>query len=208
MRKMMGFTQNQMLVLVGLMATIIVIFGIAIVYFMSQTIQPIKITSPINIIISPTNAIVSPANLLPTNTLIPTYVYRPTFTPIPSATPFVFKLMNSPTANPYQAQANPTSANPASVNPPAANPVPDCSAALNYADAMHKYYLDSIDYIHGPMIGYYQSLIDQAARSRDALSLAQAQQGLANEQAQVKAEKASENKRYKAERASITANCH
>ncbi len=72
---------------------------------------------------------------------------------------------------------------------------------------MHQYNLDSIDYIHQPMIDYYQSLIDLASRSRDALGLVQAQRGLAAEQAHVSAEKASENKRYKAERASITASC-
>jgi hypothetical protein len=78
---------------------------------------------------------------------------------------------------------------------------------LDYAAAMHKYYLDQIDTIHAPLINLYQSWIDEALRNRDAVGLVDAQRELDNEKAQVKAEKSSENKRYKAEVASLNASC-
>jgi hypothetical protein len=72
---------------------------------------------------------------------------------------------------------------------------------------VHQYNLDSIDYIHAPLINLYQSWIDEAARNRDALGMVDAESKLDNEKAQVKAEKAAENKRYQAEQANINASC-
>jgi hypothetical protein len=134
--------------------------------------------------------------------VIPTYEYKPTFTPLPSPTSFVVGTLFPPTSKPQQAVSNPA-------NPPSGSSGSsvDCSSQLNYAAAMHQYYLDVIDYIHSPMIDYYESVIDQATRDRDALALTQAQRGLENERAQVESEKSSENKRYKAEKASINASC-
>lgn len=185
------------------MAVIIFIFGLAFVYIFVKKDPLIIVSSPTNPVISSENAIVLPTSWLPTATLVPTFVYLPTFTPIPSPTPFVYSTLAPLTSTPQQSQSNPIP-----VNPPSVNAAPDCSPALDYAAAMHKYYLDSIDYIHSPMIQYYQYLLDEGLRNRDARVILEAQRGLDNENAQINAEKDSENKRYKAERASITANCH
>lgn len=209
MSKNSSFTSTQLFVLLILVTIIVIIIGVATMYVFVEKDSPIVsathisfATSPINII--PLSTEIPPTEIPLTATLIPTFAYLPTFTPIPSPTAFLVIPVERPTEKPQQVQNDPAPAN----NPPAANSAPDCSADLEYADAMHKYYLDSIDYIHSPMINYYLTVIDDAIRNRDALSLDQAQGGLDNEKAQVNAEKNSENKRYKAERASIAANCH
>jgi hypothetical protein len=201
MQKKTSLNQLQILVLVGLVIVIITIFSFAFVFVFTQTNLSAVNASPTYP--SPTTYVIPSATNLPaTATLIPTFVYNPTFTPIPSPTSFLLTPAQRPTSIPQQSQSNP-----APTNPPSAKSSSNCSAELDYAAAMHQYNLDSIDYIHQPMIDYYQSLIDQASQNRDALGLVQAQRGLAAEQAHVSAEKASENKRYKAERASITASC-
>lgn len=210
MSKNSGVTQTQLFIIFGLVTVIFFILGAAIFYvfagkediFTIDTSSINFVVSPTESAISPTSIIASPTNLLQTATPIPTFAYLPTFTQIPSPTSFVLSPDEFPAQRPQQSQNNP-----APSNPPSANSSPNCSAELDYVDAMHNYYLDSIDYIHSPMIEYYQYAIDEAARSRDALSLVQAQRGLDSENAQVSTEKKSENKRYKAERARIIANC-
>lgn len=201
MKNYLGFTQGQFLILLGLVTTIILILSFGLIYVVIEKSRPIIATSPENIIppvVSSTAGIVATANLLPTTTPIPTYAYLPTATLIPSPTSFVIAPITIPTS---KSSSAPTA------NPNTSNSTPDCSSALDYAAAMHQYNLDSIDYIHSPLISYYQSLIDEAVRNRDALAVVQAQNGLANEEAQVNAEKTSENNRYKAEVANIKANC-
>ncbi len=167
-------------------------------YIFVENSSSIIIASPTPMITSP---ITSPTRLLPTASPIPTYAYKPTFTPYPTSTSFVLSPLDRPTSTQQPSQSNPIT------NPSSGNSSSGCSAELAYAEAMHQYYLDFIDYIHSPMINYYQQLLDEALRNRDALGVTQAQQGLDNEKAQVNAEKATENKRYKAERAKILANC-
>jgi hypothetical protein len=201
MSKKSSLSHFQLLVLLGLVIVIISIFSIGIMYVFAENNSSIVMASP-TYLIPTTKAIPSPTNYSPTATLIPTFIYNPTFTPIPSPTSFLLPPIDRPTSIPQQSQSNPTAA-----NPPPAKSSSNCSAQLDYAAAMHQYYLDSIDYIHQPMLDYYQSMIDQALGNRDALGVVQAQRGLAAEKAQVSAEKASENKRYKAERAAINASC-
>jgi hypothetical protein len=195
-RKNSSFTPTQLLILTGLVVTIFLLFGAALLnMFVKRNV--------VSIVPLPTSSVTSSANLIapPTATLIPTYAYAPTWTPPPSPTSFVVPTLVRPTSIPQQPQGG------GGANPPSANSGSDCASQLAYAAAVHQYNLDAIDYIHSPMVGYYQSLIDQATRDRDALGLTQAKQSLANEQSQVKAEKASENKRYKAEVARINASC-
>ena len=201
MRKHSSFTKTQFLVLLGLIIVVILVISLGVTYVLIEKNSAIVIASPASLL--PTSTLnPSFANLPSTATLIPTFVYQPTWTPPPAPTSFVLTPAKRPTLVPQQSQSNvvPT-------NPSAGKSGPDCSAELDYAAAMHKYYLDSIDYIHAPMIDYYQNLISQATANRDALGIVQAQRGLAAEKAHVNAEKASENKRYKAERASLNANC-
>jgi len=197
-----SFTKTQLFVLLGLVVTTFLIFGVAILYIFVEKDALTIAATPTNFVTASANIIAPPTNVLATATIIPTYVYLPTSTPLPSPTSFVIAPLERPTSKPQQAQENP-----APVNPPAANSAPDCSADLEYAAAMHQYYLDSVDYIHSPMIDYYRYLIDEATRNRDALGLVQTQRGLDNEKAQVEAEKSTENKRYQAERANINSNC-
>jgi hypothetical protein len=201
MSKNSTFTQNQLFTLLGMVAIIILILGIAVVYIFVKKDPPIINSSVATSVTSSANIIALPTNLLLTATPVSTFAYLPTSTPIPSPTSFVLAPLERPTQKPQQAQNNP-------VNPPSGNAVPNCSAELDYAAAMHQWYLDSIDYIHSPLINYYQNLINEMVADSDALGFVKAQRELENEQAQVNAEKGSENKRYKAERASINANCH
>jgi hypothetical protein len=195
-RKKSSFTQTQLLILLGLVVAIFLLFGAALLnMFIKRNV--------VGIVPPPASSVTSSANLiaLPTVTLIPTYAYAPTWTPPPSPTSFVLPTLVPPASRPQQAQGG------SAGNPPPVNSGSGCASQLAYAAAVHQYNLDVVDYIHSPMINYYQSLLDQALRDRDALAVSQAQQGLKNEQAQVKAEKASENKRYKAEVARINASC-
>jgi hypothetical protein len=210
MSKNSSFTQTQLFVLLGMATVIILILGAATFYLFVERETLIIVASPTNFMASPTdviassaNIIASPTSLLLTETRIPTFVYLPTFTPIPSPTSFVVAPIKRATQKPQQVQNNSAPAN----NPPSVNSAPDCSAELDYANAMHKYYLDSIDSIYSPMINYYKNLIDEAIRNRDALGIEKAKSGLENEQAQAEADKAAENQRYEAERDNINANC-
>jgi hypothetical protein len=218
MSKKSGFTQTQLLILLGMATAIIVIISVGGIYLLVKkdtlitaslpTNPPI---SPANLIVPPTAIVAAPIYIPPTETPVPTFVYLPTFTPMPSLTPFVVAPIVFPTQKSQQVQSNPAPSSSSGSSPSNSSPsssATDCSAALAYAEAIHQYNLDVIDYIHSPMINYYQSLIEEAVRNRDALTLTKAQRELENEQAQVEAEKNSENKRYKAEKASINAACN
>ncbi len=200
MNKPKGFTKSQVLVLVSLAGILLFIFIIAAIFFLGEFKQNTNGILTINISVTSTNVLIQPMTLLATSTPIPAYVYHSTITPIPSPTSFV--LPNDTTLQ--QPQSNPLSVNNSAVNPSTSS---ICSANLNNALALHEWYLDSIDYIHSPAINYYQGLINEYLRSRDAVGLIQAQNYLDNEKAQVKAEKASENRRYKAEVANIKNSC-
>jgi hypothetical protein len=197
-----GFTLTQLFVLVGLSVTLVLLVGITILFLLGARDNAVIAAFPTSFDVSSPGNTPLPTQVLPTVTLIPTYAYVATWTPLPSPTSFVITPLPPPTSIPQQAQANPAPANLSS-----ANSASDCSSQLDYAAAMHQYYLDQIDYIHSPLISLYQSWIDEAARNRDAGGLVEAQQKLDNEKAQVKAEKSAENKRYKAEQASINTSC-
>ena len=197
-----SFTGTQLFILLGLVVAIFLIFGFALLYMGSERDQVAVALSPTSFVPVSASTTLLPTEVLPTATAISTYAYAPTWTPLPSPTSFVLPTLVLPTSKPPQAQSNP-----APVNPPAGNSSSNCPAQLEYAAAMHRYYLDQIEYIHAPLISLYQSWIDQASRDRDALALVQAQRALENERAQVDAEKASENQRYKAEIANIYSGC-
>jgi hypothetical protein len=197
-----SFTQTQLFILLGLVVALFFLFAAAILFMFVKKDKVAIAASPTTFVASSANTTPLPTQILPTATMIPTYAYVPTWTPLPSPTSFVITARAPATSKPQ-----PTQGNPAPANPPSANSNSNCSAALEYAAAVHQYNLDVIDYIHSPMIDYYKNLIDQATRDRDALALAQAQRGLDNEKAQVEAEKTTENKRYKAEQASINSKC-
>ena len=195
-----SFTQTQLFVLLGLVVTIFLLFSAAILFTLVEKDTLVIAPSPTGFLESSANLFAPTSQVFPTATLIPTYAYAPTWTPLPSPTSFVVATLVAPTSKPQQAQSNPA-------NPPSVNSGPDCSSQLDYAAAMHQYNLDVVDYIHAPLISLYLSWIDEAGRNLDALGLVKAQRDLDNEQAQVKAEKATENKRYKAEKANINSNC-
>lgn len=201
----MRLSNTQLLILLGLAGVATLVCGAAAAYIYLAS-RPVVAANPVS-----SNAGVPPippsasAQTAPIPTALPTYAYLPTFTPMPAPTSFTWQ----PTRPAATQKAAPTHA-------PAQNPQPagpssgsnaNCTALLDYAAAMHQYNLDMIDYIHAPMIQFYQSQIWQASVDRDALRLVQLQRNIDAEEAQVKAEKASENKRYKAERASIQASC-
>jgi hypothetical protein len=196
-----GFTAMQLFVLLGLAATLVLLFGAAFFLLFAEKEPLVSAPSPASPVPSSVNVSVLPTQVPLTATAIPTYAYVPTWTPLPSPTSFVVATLVRPTSKPQQAQGG----NPA--NPPSASSGVNCSSQLSYAADMHQYYLDQIDYIHAPLINLYQSWIDEAARKRDALGMVEAQRKLDNEQAQVDAEKSAENKRYKAEKANINASC-
>ena len=195
-----GFTQTQLFVLLGLVATLFLMVGAAFLFLFTEKDQAVVVVSPTSLVALSVSNTPFPTQVPPTATLIPTYEYKPTFTALPSPTSFVVGTLFAPTPRPQQAQSS-------SSNPPVANSGSSCSSQLDYAAAMHQYYLDAIDYVHAPLINLYQSWIDEAARNRDALGMVEAQRKLDNEKAQVDAEKSAENKRYKAEKARINASC-
>jgi len=197
-----SFTQTQLLILIRLTITVFLIIGFAILYRVGPKNAVVIGPYPTSSVTSSAKLFSTPTEVLSTATLIPTYAYQPTWTPLPSPTSFVVPTLIPPTSKPPPAQGNPAPA-----NPPSSNPVSNCLSQLDFATAMHQYYLDQIDYIHAPLINLYQSWIDEAARNRDALGMVEAQQKLDNENAQVEAEKTAENKRYKAEQANINASC-
>jgi hypothetical protein len=197
-----SYTQTQIFVLLGLVIALFFMLGFAILYMFVENNKAVIAVSPTSFAASSLNNTALPTQVLPTATLVPTYAYLPTWTPLPSPTSFVVATLVPPTSKPVQAQDNPAPA-----NPPSGNSASNCSSQLDYAAAMHEYYLDQVDYIHAPLISLYQSWIDEAARNRDALGMVEAQRKLDNEKAQVDAEKSAENKRYKAEKASINASC-
>jgi hypothetical protein len=197
-----SFTPTQLFVLLGLVVAIFLLFSAAIFFMFVEKDTLATAPSPTNFVAFSANSTSLPTQILPTATQIPTYAYVPTWTPLPSPTSFVVATLVPPTSKPQQVQDNPAAANPPSVNSGSS-----CSSQLDYAAAMHQYYSDQIDYIHAPLVSLYQSWIDEAVRNRDALGVLEAQRKLDNEQAQVKAEKATENQRYKAEQASINASC-
>jgi hypothetical protein len=198
-----GFTSTQLFVLLGLVATLFLMFGAAFMFLFAEKEQVVAAASPTSLVALSASNTPLPTQVLPTPTLIPTYAYAPTWTPLPSPTSFVLPTLVPPTAKPQLAQSNPDTA----ANPPSGSSGSNCSSQLEYAKAVHQYNLDVIDYIHAPLISLYESWIDEAARNRDALGLVQAERALDSEKAQVKAEKAAENKRYKAEQANINATC-
>ena len=184
--------KKQIMVYLGLGCVILFLLGIVIFEVFLKK-------DPITIVYSPTNSPLPPSFVisvstkslsLSTSTSIPSVLKYPTFTPIPSPTSFVL--------TPYKGSNNNGGGNPPSTN---------CSANLEYATAMHQYYLDTIDYIHQPMIDYYENLLKQLLESRDGGAMDRATKALNQEKAQIAAEKAAENKRYEAELAYIKANC-
>ena len=198
-RRSTGFTSTQLFVLVGLVATLFLMFGAAFMFLFTETEQVVVVASPTGFVALSSSNTPLPTRVLPTATLIPTYAYAATWTPLPSPTSFVLPTLVPPTAKPQLAQNNPAAA----ANPPSGSSGSNCAAQLEYAKAVHQYNLDMIDYIHAPLISLYESWIDEALGDRDALGVVKAERALDNEKAQVKAE----NKRYKAEQASINASC-
>jgi hypothetical protein len=201
MNKNSSFTQTQLIIVIVLSAVIFTILGGGAAYLMNfLKTSPEVVLSPTNTNPLSVNALVLPTELPLTATLVPTYVYLPTFTAIPTGTSFTVNTMV-----PQQVQ---NSSAPAANNPVYNSSSSACAADLEYAATMHSYYLDMVDYVHSPMLEYYQYALDVAVRNRDALGVVQAENGLKNERAQVNSEKSSENQRYKAEKASINSRCN
>jgi hypothetical protein len=84
---------------------------------------------------------------------------------------------------------------------------PDCSAQYNYILAVHQYYLDYINYTYNLEISYYQPLLNQALRERDARIIIQIQEEINQIKTQRDAAIKSENTRYAADKASLNAQC-
>jgi hypothetical protein len=120
-------------------------------------------------------------------------------TPIPSATGFVFRLPTRipPTRTPVPAA------------PPSAGQGhgSTCQAALDYEASVHDYYVTYYRNYYEPWFDYYNRLIDYAARTGDALMLAQAQAGLKEAKADLQSYLNQESKRHNKEVASIKAYC-
>lgn len=132
-------------------------------------------------------------------------VATPTREIYPSITPVIVIRTNTPVRNPPP--QNPPSQN----NPPPQNPGSqnsnNCTAQLNYAKSTHQYNLARIQQIYQPLIDFYQSMIDDAVRQRDALKINDYQRKLAAEKQQLNAAISAENKRYQGEVAYIKATC-
>ena len=84
---------------------------------------------------------------------------------------------------------------------------PDCSAQYNYIQTVHQYYLDYINYAYNLEISYYQQLLNQALRERDARMIIQIQDEVDQIKAQRDAAIKSENTRYAADKAYLDAEC-
>ena len=130
-------------------------------------------------------------------------IKNPTWTPIPSTTLWsILTMVASTTPTPGRAAF--TSA------PVYSAPVyvkPDCSAYYNYIEDVHQYELDYINYIYDLQVSYYQPLLQQALRERDARMIIQIQQSVNQINAQRDADINTENARYEAERANLDAQC-
>ncbi len=140
----------------------------------------------------------SPSPIAPVPAVsVPTYAYRPTITPIPTHTPFAFRA-TTPVPNTNPGIGQPTQQSGYSSN---------CQAQLDYAASVHQYNVNYYKSYYQPWIDYYQSLINQAAQTRDALALVQAQNALDQVKSQLQSALSDENSRYKKEVAGIKASC-
>lgn len=201
-----SFTSAQVVTIVLMSFVIFGILGggVAYLYFSPNPVEKESTTLPAGD--ENQNVLLAPTLIQSTPSSIPTYAYMPTITPFPTGTAFVVNTLVFPTSAPQQSQSGYSSSSPSSSGSSSGSSL--CAADLDYAAAMHAYNLDMIDYVHSPMIEYYQYLIDVSVSSRDALGLVQAQRGLDNEKSQINSEKSSENQRYNAEKASIKARCN
>ena len=200
MGKKTKFTRNQLFALLGVVAIFALILGGVIFYSLFNKI-PI-VTSPASTDANQANINIVPATSSATSTPVPTYAYKPTITPYPIS---IYVLV-TPTLNP--ALIPPLALTGTSfANNPLPQTITNCLAQLNYASAVHQYYLNSIDSLHAPLITYYQNLIHELKIAHDAPGIAQAESDLAVEENEVKAEKAGEYSRYRADVASINARC-
>lgn len=204
-------SQNQKIIL-GLLTIIVVgllALGFELVYITYRTQLVLDdeviytVTVPLHIPLksSPSQASTLPFTFTPTFTPTtipsPNLVFTPFIMPtqiiVPSLTPITRGQSSSPTPIPQQ---NPTQ-----------KAVIDCSPQLNYAKSKHQYNLARIDSIYRPSITYYENLIDQAIRDRDALAVIRYRRELDSIKRQYDAAINAENSRYEGEAAYIKSTC-
>lgn len=128
-----------------------------------------------------------------TSTPLPRATRRATLTPQPTGSPYpTVPPLVRPTSTPGAAPAAPQS-------PPQVAQSNVCASAnVAYQREVHRINLDYLDRSYGIWISYYQDLINRATNDRDALTLTQAQQALAETQNQYAADVRAENANYKA----------
>jgi tetratricopeptide (TPR) repeat protein len=124
----------------------------------------------------------------------------PTWTPIPSRTLIPsFTAVAINTTVPTQRRVAATSA-PIIVKP-------DCSAQYTYIESLHQYYLDYLNNSYDQTLSYYQSLLDDALRDRDARTIIQIMQQIDQINVQRDSDINTENSRYESDRAYLDAQC-
>ena len=218
----MKFSNTQKLILGLLVILVICLFstGLGIVYItygqqfvLTFTSTPTKTASlpPPRPTATRTN-IPTPQTIAfsPTPTSLNQSQYTPfvflTSTPFPSVTPFTIVPRNTHTPVP-----NPPAQNPVQQNPPQQNPNPpaksSCGPQLDYAQANHQYKLSRIDATYSSSISFYESLLQQAVASRDAIAVAQYQRDLQSVKNQYNSAIQAENQRYESEVNYIKSTC-
>jgi uncharacterized ubiquitin-like protein YukD len=197
--------KNQKLIialLVVFFVAVLVAVGVVIWPSVSSTLfPPIQIVYVMPVSNTQNSSPVASPTERPTSTEPPTPTIRikkPTWTPYPSITPW-------PSPAPL-ATLTPIPLKIAATSIPI-HVKPDCSAQYNYIEAIHKYYLDYINYTYDLQISSYQPLLQQALRENDALTIIQIQEEVNQIKAQRDAAIKSENTRYAADIASLNAQC-
>lgn len=133
-----------------------------------------------------------------TRTPLPPPTLRPSITPYPTMSQMpTIRIPTRPTATPAPTQPVAVNILPNSPQNPPASSVCD-SATMQYERDWHKYYLALIESQYGPLINYYQSLIDEAVLNRDAYAIDQYASKLKALQNENSADINAENARYKA----------
>jgi hypothetical protein len=214
----MKLSQNQKFIL-GLFALVVVclfVFGIGLIYITYRPQLVLENVAPPTEVVpllpkftsssvqapAPTIAFTPTSTQLPNVLFTPFVVTTPTNWIVPSLTPIPINRVSSPIPNPQQ--QNPPQQNPPQQN---TNQQANCTPQLNYAKSTHQYNLSRIDSIYSPLISYYENLLEQALRDRDALAVNQYQRELNSQKNQYNAAVKAENQRYAGEIANIKSTC-
>ena len=146
-------------------------------------------TSPIEFHVTPSKQPTSTTRIM-----LPTWTPIPTNTPIPSFTAVVSKT-TVPTPRKVAATSAPKTGG------------SYCSAQYKYIEELHQYYLDYINYTYSQEMSYYESLLQEAVRLRDAREVIRLQQDIDRIKANRDNAINSENSRYAADRAYLDSQC-